>query len=144
MLRRPPRSTRTDTLFPYTTLFRSDRRRAFRRAAGARRDRRRARAVRSRGSRGRLSVRNARACARRHSRGDRGIISGYLRTSAVPSIASARSGSALTLPVFFFVPFRTFLHLLLLPLSFLFLCQSFLRLLLLLFCLSSLLFLPFF
>src|SRR3546814_17261179 len=23
MLRRPPRSTRTDTLFPYTTLFRS-------------------------------------------------------------------------------------------------------------------------
>src|SRR3546814_4005074 len=25
MLRRPPRSTRTDTLFPYTTLFRSPR-----------------------------------------------------------------------------------------------------------------------
>src|SRR3546814_4315718 len=25
MLRRPPRSTRTDTLFPYTTLFRSNR-----------------------------------------------------------------------------------------------------------------------
>src|SRR3546814_16453866 len=24
MLRRPPRSTRTDTLFPYTTLFRSN------------------------------------------------------------------------------------------------------------------------
>src|SRR3546814_18877376 len=24
MTRRPPRSTRTDTLFPYTTLFRSD------------------------------------------------------------------------------------------------------------------------
>src|SRR3546814_1914985 len=24
MMRRPPRSTRTDTLFPYTTLFRSD------------------------------------------------------------------------------------------------------------------------
>src|SRR3546814_2934522 len=35
MIRRPPRSTRTDTLFPYTTLFRSrgaaDRRRPFRR-----------------------------------------------------------------------------------------------------------------
>src|SRR3546814_6079407 len=31
MIRRPPRSTRTDTLFPYTTLFRS-----HRRAAGAR------------------------------------------------------------------------------------------------------------
>src|SRR3546814_7005049 len=27
MTRRPPRSTRTDTLFPYTTLFRSPRRR---------------------------------------------------------------------------------------------------------------------
>src|SRR3546814_16484505 len=27
MLRRPPRSTRTDTRFPYTTLFRSARRR---------------------------------------------------------------------------------------------------------------------
>src|SRR3546814_17297213 len=29
MIRRPPRSTRPDTLFPYTTLFRSD---AYRRA----------------------------------------------------------------------------------------------------------------
>src|SRR3546814_10517221 len=27
MIRRPPRSTRTDTLFPYTTLFRSGRKR---------------------------------------------------------------------------------------------------------------------
>src|SRR3546814_3565504 len=27
MIRRPPRSTRTDTLFPYTTLFRSPERR---------------------------------------------------------------------------------------------------------------------
>src|SRR3546814_10646729 len=27
MIRRPPRSTRTDTLFPYTTLFLSDKRR---------------------------------------------------------------------------------------------------------------------
>src|SRR3546814_16451545 len=33
MIRRPPRSTRTDTLFPYTTLFRSDRRRHDLRAA---------------------------------------------------------------------------------------------------------------
>src|SRR3546814_17142350 len=33
MIRRPPRSTRTDTLFPYTTLFRSDRRAGQRRAA---------------------------------------------------------------------------------------------------------------
>src|SRR3546814_7162739 len=40
MLRRPPRSTRTDTLFPYTTLFRSDARAgieipAIARSAGA-------------------------------------------------------------------------------------------------------------
>src|SRR3546814_11835772 len=34
MIRRPPRSTRTDTLFPYTTLFRSPARaKASRRAA---------------------------------------------------------------------------------------------------------------
>src|SRR3546814_3772406 len=32
MMLRPPGSTRTDTLFPYTTLFRSDRRNAARRA----------------------------------------------------------------------------------------------------------------
>src|SRR3546814_6029857 len=31
MIRRPPRSTRTDTLFPYTTLFRSRERRLCRR-----------------------------------------------------------------------------------------------------------------
>src|SRR3546814_5478189 len=38
MIRRPPRSTRTDTLFPYTTLFRSigSRRRASRRSRGSR------------------------------------------------------------------------------------------------------------
>src|SRR3546814_11193062 len=30
MIRRPPRSTRTDTLFPYTTLFRSGRGRRLR------------------------------------------------------------------------------------------------------------------
>src|SRR3546814_9876753 len=29
MIRRPPRSTRTDTLFPYTTLFRSHERKRF-------------------------------------------------------------------------------------------------------------------
>src|SRR3546814_20786089 len=33
MIRRPPRSTRTDTLFPYTTLFRSTRREFYRRAS---------------------------------------------------------------------------------------------------------------
>src|SRR3546814_318583 len=47
MLRLPPRSTRTDTLFPYTTLFRSRRRDRFvplgvsapRKKAGRARDR---------------------------------------------------------------------------------------------------------
>src|SRR3546814_12438969 len=33
MIRRPPRSTRTDTLFPYTTLFRSNATLAIRNAA---------------------------------------------------------------------------------------------------------------
>src|SRR3546814_13385171 len=33
MIRRPPRSTRTDTLFPYTTLFRSRAAKAARRAS---------------------------------------------------------------------------------------------------------------
>src|SRR3546814_8472298 len=36
MLRRPPRSTRTDTLFPYTTLFRSSLKRLTRRRTGRR------------------------------------------------------------------------------------------------------------
>src|SRR3546814_13229789 len=35
MIRRPPRSTRTDTLFPYTTLFRSEHARADRSQAQA-------------------------------------------------------------------------------------------------------------
>src|SRR3546814_13455812 len=35
MIRRPPRSTRTDTLFPYTTLFRSRHMAHEGRAAGA-------------------------------------------------------------------------------------------------------------
>src|SRR3546814_7774422 len=35
MLRRPPRSTRTDTLFPYTTRFRSRRRAAVRATCGS-------------------------------------------------------------------------------------------------------------
>src|SRR3546814_10414170 len=38
MIRRPPRSTRTDTLFPYTTLFRSDDRSERPRGAGDRLD----------------------------------------------------------------------------------------------------------
>src|SRR3546814_4107950 len=40
MIRRPPRSTRTDTLFPYTTLFRSRLRRDQGVAAACRKTRR--------------------------------------------------------------------------------------------------------
>src|SRR3546814_5927349 len=46
MLRRPPRSTRTDTLFPYTTLFRSRPRRPVPAAVGRRRPVRSARTTR--------------------------------------------------------------------------------------------------
>src|SRR3546814_3762683 len=38
MIPRPPRSTRTDTLFPYTTLFRSNRRTQFKDKAGKHRE----------------------------------------------------------------------------------------------------------
>src|SRR3546814_7510908 len=59
MIRRPPRSTRTDTLFPYTTLFRSDRPLPARpplerhRLSGRRRPRRALRRVLRGGPRGR-------------------------------------------------------------------------------------------
>src|SRR3546814_1624499 len=53
MIRRPPRSTRTDTLFPYTTLFRS--REAMRRHRRA----------------GRRAARGSRKSARRTGRGRR-------------------------------------------------------------------------
>src|SRR3546814_3525975 len=51
MIRRPPRSTRPDTLFPYTTLFRSLRRCAARRTLARAQHRRRARRT---GDEGRL------------------------------------------------------------------------------------------
>src|SRR3546814_16777988 len=45
MIRRPPRSTRTDTLFPYTTLFRSMQRRHRDAVAVSGRHHRRARPI---------------------------------------------------------------------------------------------------
>src|SRR3546814_8927150 len=48
MIRRPPRSTRTDTLFPYTSLFRSAARQGLRGGRVARSDRLRGRALRRR------------------------------------------------------------------------------------------------
>src|SRR3546814_12824435 len=75
MIRRPPRSTRTDTLFPYTTLFRSPdrslhpdhRRRAVAAAARQREaELRRARSGAARSGRARSSAR------RRDRRGGQG------------------------------------------------------------------------
>src|SRR3546814_10589679 len=47
MIRRPPRSTRTDTLFPYTTLFRSPKRRTGTASFGVGRATRRCRSTES-------------------------------------------------------------------------------------------------
>src|SRR3546814_10249856 len=58
MIRRPPRSTRTDTLFPYTTLFRSTRLHVF---AAFRRTR--LHAYRDAGRAGDLQPRGARLAA---------------------------------------------------------------------------------
>src|SRR3546814_7571737 len=69
MIRRPPRSTRTDTLFPYTTLFRSVRWRA-RGHAPRRQDRKRRAVLRrydgaraGKGRQGLGSDRRCRSCA---------------------------------------------------------------------------------
>src|SRR3546814_1931595 len=61
MIRRPPRSTRTDTLFPYTTLFRS-------RQRDSRAGRPERAACRSRSSAPRQSPGDAHGRARRRSR----------------------------------------------------------------------------
>src|SRR3546814_8011619 len=58
MIRRPPRSTRTDTRFPYTTLFRSSPRRRGRGGGEA-----------DRGGRARPARRRARKAGLRHRRG---------------------------------------------------------------------------
>src|SRR3546814_1388409 len=65
MIRRPPRSTRTDTLFPYTTLFRSD----AGRASVARRRNRRARRIPEAVSARFPIRRRRRRCSRRSRRG---------------------------------------------------------------------------
>src|SRR3546814_12875320 len=62
MIRRPPRSTRTDTLFPYTTLFRSDL--AFARLA----------AVMERGERAQAAICRGKRVADRHPHAGRGEI----------------------------------------------------------------------
>src|SRR3546814_11540085 len=95
MIRRPPRSTRTDTLFPYTTLFRSCRpccghRLVRPRSSVLRRNRRCdfARPLDLRGARGRDRQRVARGREARRTgapcrcRGDRGNLSRVPRAAA--------------------------------------------------------------
>src|SRR3546814_241528 len=84
MIRRPPRSTRTDTLFPYTTLFRSVRR--LRRLRQHRAPRRRGTDAAAHGG------------ARRAERGQRGALLGPrqpLRHRAEPELRRRRAGRAL-------------------------------------------------
>src|SRR3546814_8479586 len=77
MIRRPPRSTRTDTLFPYTTLFRSPSR-----------THRRARAVERHGGHG-AARDNVERCNR--SRPDRDhVLRNHHRRRAPPGLESAR------------------------------------------------------
>src|SRR3546814_11821035 len=95
MLRRPPRSTRTDTLFPYTTLFRSreDLRRALFRALRAERAGRRVPAFR------RLAPRRAAGDELLHPvlvrAGSRGGLPGRLSAGPAPA---ARVGGVLLRP----------------------------------------------
>src|SRR3546814_88713 len=81
MIRRPPRSTRTDTLFPYTTLFRSSGPSA-RRAASA--------------ENGRAGGRRGRACARQDGgAGRRGAPRGKRRDRLPPGSAACPHRSPL-------------------------------------------------
>src|SRR3546814_15809444 len=69
MIRRPPRSTRTDTLFPYTTLFRSSKKADRQTGSSGGPARRRATSVLRRGR----SIRNP---ARRRGRKGRACLCG--------------------------------------------------------------------
>src|SRR3546814_20046628 len=78
MIRRPPRSTRTDTLFPYTTLFRSHLRTApplvalpDAKASGA--NLHGHRGGRSRRGPGRTATAGSRSVRRRHGRGSASV-----------------------------------------------------------------------
>src|SRR3546814_3187480 len=119
MIRRPPRSTRTDTLFPYTTLFRSyaDRRPDLRAGPAAGAGRRHGEARRPAGLRGLLAAARGRTAAhprlgdfrrsrgapaadsRRASRPHRGADAGRRPAQpALPPRGGGRSGRLLRLP----------------------------------------------
>src|SRR3546814_12912571 len=91
MIRRPPRSTRTDTLFPYTTLFRStaDLRSGDQppraRTGGDGKHRRAGRAGQDReGSQGRLSGVTLRGMKRRSGNGPPFSLEGYACNNVGP------------------------------------------------------------
>src|SRR3546814_8543286 len=106
MIRRPPRSTRTDTLFPYTTLFRSgalDSLTDQPRDGPGRRRGRRVSSIRNHGlwlgaGRKALLVRKTDAGAARCARGESTILSGQRKAAGRPGRTShrprRRSGSA--------------------------------------------------
>src|SRR3546814_3952716 len=83
MIRRPPRSTRTDTLFPYTTLFRS--RDHHRHAAEAKRAKRRDFA-RAGGHGGEHGVERAEHRADRHDRANHDADRSEEHTSELQSL----------------------------------------------------------
>src|SRR3546814_9635493 len=78
MIRRPPRSTRTDTLFPYTTLFRSER---HRRPRGGRVPRPRGRHPRARAREGARGAGALRRAARRRSEEHTSELQSLMRNS---------------------------------------------------------------
>src|SRR3546814_9033558 len=83
MIRRPPRSTRTDTLFPYTTLFRSphvNRSLSKLHASHSRHERRTTNLI---GMSGVSSVRTARKSARRFFPSHRSVSHTYVDASSV-------------------------------------------------------------
>src|SRR3546814_13072487 len=91
MIRRPPISTRTDTLFPYTTLFRSAKRAGFSTRGSRRRQKPRSR--RSAGA-GPGSCPTARGRAARSRLGGRVDEGPPLRARGPPAPAAPRSPAA--------------------------------------------------
>src|SRR3546814_144528 len=95
MIRRPPRSTRTDTLFPYTTLFRSRGGGSCPRSGRARAG---ARAVRLAAQPGRTTVGQRRARARRHRPDLETLIAVDLPEPPMKTVARLVAALALALP----------------------------------------------
>src|SRR3546814_8940734 len=95
MIRRPPRSTRTDTLFPYTTLFRSKDRVSPAQAA-----RRRSRAPAPGADRGEADQADRRAVRLPRHSGGRPVQAGALSllSHAVPAPLAMATGAGLREP----------------------------------------------